>query len=156
MSLSPLKTYARFSVKIPPSPVENILSSVWTCEICSISERGFCQRAQKHQYYGGTASLMGVTEPRPAAGAGSTLRSRAVVHASDNTCGKWQVNGPIVVTSDAFPAACVFPSTTELQDFQDFGQFGCSHGFFPTDFLQRVLIDSPAHKFALWKSCDAR
>jgi len=28
-------------------------------------------------------------------------------------CGKWQVNGPIVVTSDAFPAACVFPSTTE-------------------------------------------
>jgi hypothetical protein len=41
-----------------------------------------------------------------------------------------------------------------LKHRHNFGHLGGSHNFFPTDFLQGVLVDSPAHQFPLGNLCD--
>jgi len=42
-----------------------------------------------------------------------------------------------------------------FQHFQTMRQFYSPHRFPPTDFFQRVLVDSPAHEFPLRNLCDA-
>jgi hypothetical protein len=39
--------------------------------------------------------------------------------------------------------------------FQTLSQLDCLHRFFPTDFLQRMLIDTLTHEFSLRYLCDA-
>src|SRR5207245_3194097 len=54
------------------------------------------------------------------------------------------------------PDPCNSVSFVFFEQLQAPRQFDSSHWFFPTDFLQGVLIDPAAHEFSLWNSGDPR